>query len=411
MITAIEIVLLSILGLPLCYLALLSFLALNPKQRRNSGNSRLRRFAIVVPAHDEERTIDATLRSLLAIDYPRQMYDLVVIADNCDDGTAQVANRPGVQVLERNDPHLRGKGYALRWGFDALLSLSRYDAVVVVDADSTASRNFLSVMNDYLETGAEAVQSSDLVRPLPGSWSSEIVRIGFLLYNYVRPLGRMALGCSAGLRGNGMCFAVDTLRRVPWVAFSVAEDLEYGLELLLRGVGVVFAPEAVVIAAMPQHAANARSQRARWEMGRFPLVKKYAGRLLRTAAYARSYRCFDAFIDLVTPPLVNLLMAVSAMFMISVILLGLGYWELGPVIWLWAGLMGLGMVHLLVGIQAARGSVEDLKVLLHLPRYALWKLLLYAGMIKKRVPNEWIRTHREAGDEPLPGEQSSGSPA
>jgi len=118
-------------------------------------------------------------------------------------------------------------------------------------------------------------------------------------------------------------------------------------------------------------------------------------RLLRTAAYARSYRCFDAFIDLVTPPLVNLLMAVSAMFMISVILLGLGYWELGPVIWLWAGLMGLGMVHLLVGIQAARGSVEDLKVLLHLPRYALWKLLLYAGMIKKRVPNEWIRTHRE----------------
>ena len=127
----------------------------------------LRRFAIVVPAHDEERTIDATLRSLLAIDYPSQMYDVVVIADNCDDGTAQVANRPRVQILERNDPHLRGKGYALRWGFDALVSLSRYDAVVVVDADSTASRNFLSVMNDELEAGAEAIQSSDLVNPLP----------------------------------------------------------------------------------------------------------------------------------------------------------------------------------------------------------------------------------------------------
>ncbi|TLY32467.1 MAG: glycosyltransferase [Ignavibacteria bacterium] len=397
MITVLEIVLLLIFGLPLCYLAFLSVLALNPGQRRNSGNSRLRRFAIVVPAHDEERTIDATLRSLLAIDYPSQMYDVVVIADNCDDGTAQVANRPRVQILERNDPHLRGKGYALRWGFDALVSLSRYDAVVVVDADSTASRNFLSVMNDELQAGAEAIQSSDLVNPLPGSWSSEIIRIGFLLYNYVRPLGRMALGCSSGLRGNGMCFAVDTLRRVP--------------ELLLRGVGVVFAPEATVIAAMPQFAANARSQRARWEMGRYPLVKKYAGRLLRTALYARSYRCFDAFIDLVTPPLVNLLMAVSAMFMMSAILLGLGFSELGPVIWLWAGLMGIGMVHLLVGIQAARGSMEDLKVLLHLPRYALWKLMLYAGMLKKRGSKEWIRTHREAGDAPLPEEQSSGSPA
>src|SRR5437660_10553634 len=132
MITVLEIVLLLILGLPLCYLAFLSFLALNPKRRRNSGNSRLRRFAIVVPAHDEERTIDATLRSLLAIDDASQMYDVVVIADNCDDGTAQVANRPRVQILERNDPHPRGKGTALRSRFDALVPSSSYGSLGVL---------------------------------------------------------------------------------------------------------------------------------------------------------------------------------------------------------------------------------------------------------------------------------------
>src|SRR5712692_8125342 len=117
----VEWVLLAIFGLPLAYLCLLSLLALAPGTRRTFKTAGRRRFAVVVPAHNEEQTIGPTLRSLLAIDYPRDRFEVVLVADNCTDRTARAGRRSGVRVLERHDSSSRGKGYALRWCFDALL--------------------------------------------------------------------------------------------------------------------------------------------------------------------------------------------------------------------------------------------------------------------------------------------------
>jgi cellulose synthase/poly-beta-1,6-N-acetylglucosamine synthase-like glycosyltransferase len=393
----IQIALLSLLGLPICYLSLLSLLALLGDARRDFPGRPVRRFAVVVPAHDEERTIEGTLLSLLAIDYPRELFDIVVVADNCADRTAEVARREDVRVLVRHNPLLRGKGYALRWCFDALLAApGKYDAIAVVDADTTVSPNFLTVLDHYLGEGSEALQSTDLVKPQRDSWSSEMTRMGFTLYNYARPLGRRALGCSAGLRGNGMCFSTATLRRVPWRAFSIAEDLEYGLELLLHGIRVVFAPEASVLATMPRFAANAETQRARWEMGRFPLIRAYAGRLLRAALGKRSFRLFDALIDLVTPPLVNLLAAVVLMLFVTLALWAAGVPGAGVPVLLWLMVIGAAGIHLAAGLRAAGVPSSDARVFLHLPRYALWKVLLYARMLGRRREKEWIRTSRES---------------
>ena len=134
-----------------------------------------------------------------------------------------------------------------------------------------------------------------------------MTRLSFLLYNFVRPLGRAVLGCSAGLKGNGMCFTAELLTEFPWSSFSLNEDVEYGLELLLKGVTVQFAPEAKLFAKMPHNVENARSQRVRWEAGRFPVIWKYSLKLL-TAAFSRhSFKLFDAFVELMTPSLVNML--------------------------------------------------------------------------------------------------------
>jgi len=396
MILGFEIILALLLGFLLFYVAVLSVLALFVKQQPMAKTSHIRKIAVIVPAHNEELTIGRTIHSILAVDYPRGSFDVIVIADNCSDGTARVARSLGTIVYERQNQKLRGKGYALRWCFDRLFSTQAgYEAVVIIDADSVVSRNFLAVMNSYLEKGAKAIQSSDMVEPHPGAWSSEVTRLGFILYNYVRPMGRRAIGCSAGLRGTGMCFDVDTLRSVPWNAYSLAEDLEYGLELVVHGITVVFAPEATVHSPMPQSAENAKNQRARWEAGRFPLVRKYAGQLLRFAFNRASFKAFDAFVDLVTPPLVNLLVFVVFMSLLHLFLGAVGIDRMTQFAWLWLALAGLGGVHLVTGLYAAGADPLVYKALLYVPRYAAWKILLYIKLLWRVQGEGWVRTTRE----------------
>jgi 1,2-diacylglycerol 3-beta-glucosyltransferase len=396
MVVAIEIVLLIIFGFLLLYLALLSILALTARKPLPMATSRYRQLAVVVPANDEELSIGTTLKSLFAVDYPRDGFDVIVIADHCNDRTAEVARKLGAIVYERTNCAMRGKGYALRWCFDLLLSQDpAYDAVIVVDADSVISKNFLNVMNSYIEAGADVVQSSDMVDPQPGSWSAEVTRVGFILYNHVRPLGRRVIRCSAGLRGNGMCFTVDTLRRIPWRAFSLAEDLEYGLTLLLNGVTVVFAPEAKAFATMPADARNAVAQRTRWEGGRYPVIRRYAGRLLAAALKRRSFKAFDALVDLITPPFVNLLAIVGMLLCVNLLFSLVGVKPVAQFTWLWLTLIGIAAVHVIAGLYAADADQLAYKALLYVPRYALWKLAVYTRILRRDQTNRWIRTSRE----------------
>ena len=64
-------------------------------------------------AHDEESGITETVQSCLAVDYPKALFEVLVIADNCRDETAAVARRAGATVVERHDQTRKSKGYAI----------------------------------------------------------------------------------------------------------------------------------------------------------------------------------------------------------------------------------------------------------------------------------------------------------
>lgn len=355
-----------------------------------------RKFAIIVPAHNEEKMISKTIYSLSGLIYPKRNYDVFVIADNCTDQTALIARNLGVNVLERNNESKKGKGYALRWAFDKIIDYEkRYDAIVVIDADSLVSGNFLEVMNHYMAKGSEVIQSADLVLSKPGNWSVEATRIGFLLYNYVKPLGRKVLRLKMGLRGNGMCFSTDVLKSVPWKAWSLTEDVEYGLILLLKGISIDFAPEAMVHAQMPIEATNAKTQRSRWELGRFQIIKMYTPKFLYQAFSKRSLVYFDVFLELITPPFVNM------MLMITLILSLISFlWilELLPLIHLliWGILLNLGIIYLFIGLYVGGADKALYKSLIRLPLFVAWKIKVYALAFKKGNEVKWIRTERDS---------------
>lgn len=399
MLTVLQIVLLSITGFLVSYLAFLSLIACRERIKTCLKTKTMHRFAVVVPAYNEEESIASTIRSLSAVDYDPSRYEIIVIADNCTDRTAEIAGREGATVMVRNNPVKRGKGYALRWCFNRLLAGNdryKFDAAVVVDADTVVSGNMLRVMNKYMERGAKVVQGYLSVDSRPDAWTSEIIRIGFTLYNYVRPLARRGLGFSAGLRGNGMCFSMRVLEEIPWNAYSLTEDLEYGIKLLLNEVNVVFAPEAIGFSIVPEKANNAESQRERWEIGRFPVLKKYAGPLLKAAVRRRSLKTFDTLIDLVTPPLVNMMVLVIFMAGLSFLLWITGIQQTLLYTLLWLIILGLGVFHALMGLYAANVGWPVYRSLFHVPRYALWKVYVYAKvLLVKGRATSWVRTSRE----------------
>jgi cellulose synthase/poly-beta-1,6-N-acetylglucosamine synthase-like glycosyltransferase len=365
-------------------------------QSKNNRSQKKHHFAIIVPAHNEELVIEKTVAALMNTDYPPELFCVIVVADNCTDKTPIYASGTGAVVLERENKNLKGKGYALEWCFELLLKSHKpFDAFLVIDADTIVSKDILKILDTYLTNGSEAIQCADLVQPNPGAWSSEITRVGLYLYNYAKPLGRKVLNCSVGLRGNGMCFTADLLKMIPWQAHSQTEDLEYGLILLLNGFSVTFAPEAKVYAVMPANPQNAATQRARWEFGRFPLIKKYTGLLFKEAVRKRSFKIFDSLIELLTPAFVNLFLVTVLMFLLITFLTAMDIITSNTLLFISVALPALQVFYVIGGLYLSNADSDAYKALWNAPKYAVWKLILYVKLLIKGHTKLWIRTARE----------------
>ncbi|HUS23497.1 MAG TPA: glycosyltransferase family 2 protein, partial [Candidatus Binatia bacterium] len=222
---------LALLPAALCCLYLLALTLLSGRARTPSPSTRQLRFDVVVPAHNEQATIGRTVRSLLALDWPRDCYRVLVVADNCTDATAAAARGAGAHVVERVDPERRAKGYALQYAFAISRTLGWAEAVVVVDADSEVSPHLLEAFAARLERGAPAVQARYGVLNPMDSWRTRLITVAKACFHDVRSRARERLALSCGIRGNGWCVPHRTLHRVPYRAFSLAEDVEYGLAL------------------------------------------------------------------------------------------------------------------------------------------------------------------------------------
>jgi 1,2-diacylglycerol 3-beta-glucosyltransferase len=355
------------------------------------GRPRLR-FDIVVPAHDEEGGIAETVKSLLALDYPRELFRVIVVADNCVDETSARAAAAGATVLVRQDAERRGKGYALDYAFRSLQGEA--DAVVVIDADTLVSPGLLGAFASRIEAGAGAVQADYGVRNPRASWRTRLMTIALAMFHVLRSLGRERLGLSCGLRGNGMCFTREVLAKVPHQAFSIVEDLEYGIRLGEAGYRVHYAGEAHVYGEMVTAGKPSRSQRRRWEGGRFLIARSHGPRLLRLALARRDPLLLDLAMDVLVPPLSILAGAVGAGLFLSIATLALHRGGAILPLSLWAACAAGLLVYVLRGWWLSGTGARGLLDLLCAPAYMAWKLTLLVRPQARRK-EEWVRTTRE----------------
>jgi cellulose synthase/poly-beta-1,6-N-acetylglucosamine synthase-like glycosyltransferase len=375
-----------------------------------------RKFLILIPAHNEERLLPDLLVSLARLDYPSGLFAVHVVADNCTDQTALAARRTIAQVHIRSDREHLGKGHALNWLLARLQQGGEpHDAVVFLDADSVVSPNFLRIMSAHLERDERAIQAYYSVRDPGLSWAGSLRYAALAVLHFLRPQGRMALGTSAGLKGNGMVFSADLMKRFTWSS-SVTEDIELHMDLLINGERVTFAPEAIVWGEMPDNLSNSTSQHMRWEQGRKQMARSYIPRLLaagwqelRTGRPRRAFLLWDAVMEFIEPPF-SILAGVNLLTLLaSLVFFG---WELSnasrnplgaagrlaALNVLLAAVMLLGqMVYLFAGLRSVSAPKQVYLNLLFAPRLMLWKTWQVFQVMLGRGQNTWIRTKRNRG--------------
>jgi cellulose synthase/poly-beta-1,6-N-acetylglucosamine synthase-like glycosyltransferase len=367
-------------------LAMITFAGMLPSRERlpESTGKTIAKLAIVIPAHNEAAAIVRCVRSVAACTLPESIEtQILVVADNCTDATADLAGGVGARVLVRSDSARRGKGFALTFAFQILLE-EGFDAVFVVDADSVVDANFLLEVARLFRAGVDGVQARYVVLNPDVSLRTRLMSVAFMAFNVLRARGRERLGLSVGIFGNGFGLSRATLEAVPYHAHSLVEDLEYHLQLVQAGRKIVFADGTRVRGEMPTSGTGSATQRARWEGGRLRTAIKNLPRLIG-AAISRKPRLLEPSLELLLLPLAFhvTLLALSALMP----------FRLAQMYALFA--LALVALHVVVGVLVGGGDWRDFAALLSAPFYVAWKVATLPKILQSaRSGAPWVRTDR-----------------
>ncbi len=373
--------LLVLAGLPILYLFVLTWAALWPR-RPWPEPATAQRIAILIPAHDESLLIAATVASARSQRYPAAAYTVWVIADNCTDNTAELARAAGAQVLERSGNP--GKGQALHAMLEQLLTQD-WAAFLIVDADSHLHPDTLAELNRALSAGAAALQIRYGVLNPDDGLRTQAMELSTASFNALRPRGRNRLGWSGGIYGNGFCLSRAVVQRVPYLAHSIVEDIEYHMHLLRAGYQVTFLDQVWVKAQMPIGGRGSAVQRARWERGRLLTIQHYVPELWRRW-WQGDRRALDGLTDVLMPPVSLLVLGLLPALLV------------GPAAQRYLALAALLMLYGHYAVAAWRyGRLTTLgRLTLYVPWYFAWKtyIVLHSLWTQRQLP--WLRTDRHA---------------
>ena len=358
-----------------------------------------KRFAIFIPAHNEEVVISNIVDNLKGINYPQELYDVFVVADNCTDKTADVAAKAGAKVLIRFDKTDKGKGHALKWAFETVLfSKSKdytYDAAVIFDADNLVAKDFLWEMNNKLCAGHKVVQGFIDSKNPNDSWITLAYSVSFWSVNRLFQSARCFLGLSNEIGGTGFCMDVQVLKKMGWEATSLAEDLEFTAKLVLNGFKVAWAPNAVIYDEKPLTLMQSWKQRRRWMQGFADVCSRYFFDLLKKGIKEGDLAAIDCAIYTLQPyvlilggimlllPFANILFFDGDLFILTTNISGAFFFYIGIV------------QLLLLPISLIVEKRFTLKMLLFYPAYAIfcltWIPIAVEGIAKMKN-KDWSHT-------------------
>lgn len=267
------------------------------------------RYGFVISARNERDVIFGLIESIKAQEYPSELVDIYVIADNCTDDTAEIAASAGAIVYERTDYEKIGKGYALDWFFDQIkdkVSDEAYDGFFVVDADNVLDGRFVCEMNRVFSNGYKIITSYRNSKNYGQNWLTAGYSLWFLREAKYLNNARMQLGTSCAISGTGFLVSSDVIRRNGgWIHHLLTEDLEFTAESVLQGEKIGYCADAVLYDEQPTKFSQSYAQRLRWAKGFYQVFMKYGKRLTK-GIFCGSFSCYDLLMTLMPAMLLTL---------------------------------------------------------------------------------------------------------
>ncbi len=297
----------------ICYAYQFVYLAvaLLGKKKRAEAAPALKDYAVLICARNEETVIGDLCESLKQQTYPQEKLQVFVMADNCEDGTARIAEEAGAVVYTRRNKEQVGKGYAL----EALLSRIRsdypagFDGYFVFDADNLLEKDYIEQMHRRFSQGYELVTGYRNSKNYGDNWISAGYSLWYLRESRYLNYPRDLLGTSCFISGTGFMFSRKVAEDIGnWPFHLLTEDVEFTADRICGGERVAFCREAVLYDEQPRTFRQSWWQRLRWSKGYLQVCRKY-GWELTGGIFRGRFACFDMLMS-ITPAFVLSALAV-----------------------------------------------------------------------------------------------------
>lgn len=347
----------------------------------------LDRVFIIIPAHNEELIIGDTLKKLKS--ELGCLGNVVVVADNCSDMTATIANSLGAQVIERHDDIKRGKGYALDAGVKYVSSKSP-EVVIVFDADCEfVTGSFVNLVNSCKRNDSVVQSEYLMLAPASSPVKTRVAEFAWLVKNKIRPQSLSLFNINCQLQGSGMAFPWRIFECVSFASGSIVEDLELGLKLNALSESVIFDSSSKVISYFPESEIGTQTQRTRWEHGHLTSMALLP-RAMLAAISKGNIRSFLTALDAMIPPTVLWLLLVFACLVASALITYIGVYF--P---FYLSAIAFGGISLCLFFSWLRYGREilPLRDFSAIFIYVFSKFNVYSSFLRSREKS-WVRTER-----------------
>lgn len=373
------------------YHAVIGIVGFHKNKKFPDNDGKLHKFAAIIAARNEETVIASLIESLKMQNYPKDLIDIIVVADNCTDKTAEIAKKAGAIVYKRFNKAEVGKGYVLRFAYDKIFSeRDFYDAFCIFDADNVVDRNFFAQMNHALCAGYEVAQGYRDMKNPSDSWVSGGHSLFYWMENRFFNSARSFLGLSATINGTGFMVRSSLIKEIGFKTYTCTEDIEFSLQCVIAGRRVGWVPDARVYDEQPVTLKQSMRQRVRWTNGLIQCYKRYVGALAKRVIAKPDWVTIDMFMYIISFPAMIFGMLSMLMYILFAV-----FRIFDPVgiainmVFILAGAIGsFWLIAILTVIMEKKASKDMVVSIAAYPIFnALWVVIYVICLFKKNV--EW----------------------